>query len=149
MDERLPRLLLVDDEERFRQTLCKRLAEMGFPVATAGSGQEALARIREEPFDVVVLDVMMPGLSGMETLHEIQKLGCGVEVLMLTGHSTIESAIEGMRLGAHYYLLKPCDINELVEKIHSAYAVKQSRDQRLRQAEERALLDQMEKKIRF
>lgn len=149
MAEATPQLLLVDDEERFLTTLRKRLEEKGYPVMTATSGREALNLIQEKQPDVVVLDIIMPGMNGIETLGEIQKMSRGVEVVVLTGHGTIDTAIEGMRLGAHDYLLKPTDIDHLVEKIQSAYAVKQARDQRLREAEERALLDKMGKRIRF
>ena len=149
MAEANPQLLLVDDEERFLSTLRKRLEEKGFPVLTATSGREALQIIQEKSLDVVVLDIIMPGMNGIEALGEIQKLGRGVEVIVLTGHGTIDTAIEGMRLGAHDYLLKPTDIEHLVEKIQSAYEVKKARDQRLREAEERALLEKMEKRIRF
>jgi DNA-binding NtrC family response regulator len=149
MSRATPKLLLVDDEERFLKTLGKRLEEKGFSVMTATNGPEALKVLQESTPDVVVLDIIMPGMSGIETLGEIQKQGLGVEVIMLTGHGTIDTAIEGMRLGAHDYLLKPSDLEHLVEKIHSAYKVKLARDKRLQEAQERALLDKMEKRIRL
>ena len=144
-----PKLLLVDDEERFRTTLGKRLKESGFAVQTVGSGMDALALLAKEPCDVVVLDIRMPGLSGIETLAEIRKNHIGVEVLLLTGNADVPSAIEGMRLGAFDYLMKPHDYESLLEKLNQAVALKHQREDRLRKAEERAQLDKLEKSIRF
>jgi len=149
MNETKPRILLTDDEERFRTTLGKRLAESGFEVRDVGSGQEALDLLGREPCDVVVLDIRMPGLSGIETLAEIRKRHIGVEVIMLTGHADVPGAIEGMRLGAFDYLMKPHDFESLQEKLRQAVAVKREREERLRKAEERAALDRLEKKMRF
>lgn len=136
-----PRIMIVDDEERFRTTLTKRLIERQLDVTSSGSGAEALAEIKKKLYDVVVLDVKMPGLSGIETLAEIKKISSGIEVILLTGHASVDSAVDGMRLGAYDYLLKPCEIETLLEKINGAYGVKASRDQRLRQAEIRRMID--------
>ena len=136
-----PRLLIVDDEERFRTTLAKRLLERDLEVETVGSGMEALEAIKKKLFDVVLLDVKMPGLDGIETLAEIKKINPGIEVVMLTGHASVESAVDGMRLGAYDYLMKPCEIDHLIVTIDGAYEVKASRDERLRQAEVRKLID--------
>lgn len=136
-----PRILIVDDEERFRTTLTKRLTERQLDVTSVGSGTDAIAEIKKKLFDVIVLDVKMPGLDGIETLSEIKKINPGVEVLLLTGHASVDSAVDGMRLGAYDYLLKPCEIETLLEKINGAFGVKASRDQRLRQAEIRRLID--------
>ncbi|WP_028587692.1 response regulator [Desulfocurvus vexinensis] len=144
-----PKLLLVDDEERFRTTLAKRLKESGFAVQTVGSGMDALALLAKEPCDAVVLDIRMPGLSGIETLAEIRKNHIGVEVILLTGDADVPSAIEGMRLGAFDYLMKPHDYDSLLEKLNQAVALKRQREERLRKAEERAQLDRLEKTIRF
>ena len=143
------KVLLVDDEERFRTTLGKRLTESGFAVQAVGSGMDALALLAKEPCDVVVLDIRMPGLSGIETLAEIRKKHIGVEVILLTGDADVPSAIEGMRLGAFDYLMKPHDFDSLLEKLHQAVALKRQREERLRKAEERAQLDRLEKNIRF
>ncbi|MDY0225380.1 MAG: response regulator [Desulfomicrobium apsheronum] len=145
----LPKLLLVDDEERFRDTLAKRLKETGYEVSGASSGMEALDKLAAEKFDIVVLDIQMPGLSGIETLSEIRSKHVGIEVIMLTGHGDVSSAVEGMRLGAYDYLMKPCEYEYLVVKIQEAFKVKWERDERLRKAEKRELLDKMEKNIRF
>lgn len=144
-----PKLLLVDDEEPFRNTLAKRLRETGYEVAEAGSGMDALDTLAEKAIDVIVLDIQMPGMSGLETLSEIRARHIGTEVIMLTGHGDVSSAVEGMRLGAYDYLMKPCEYEYLVVKIQEAYKVKKDRDERLRKAEERSLLDRMEKQIRF
>jgi DNA-binding NtrC family response regulator len=144
-----PKLLLVDDEEPFRNTLAKRLKETGYEVAEAGTGLDALETLAEGGIDIVVLDIQMPGMSGLETLSEIRARHIGTEVIMLTGHGDVSSAVEGMRLGAYDYLMKPCEYEYLVVKIQEAYKVKKERDERLRKAEERSLLDRMEKQIRF
>jgi len=136
-----PRILIVDDEERFVKTLTKRLTERGLDVFGVYSGKEAIEEVRNNAYDVVILDVRMPGLDGIETLHELKKLDPGIEVLMLTGHASVDSAVEGMRLGAHEYLMKPCDIEELMEKIEGAYELKTARDERIRQAEARKVVD--------
>jgi DNA-binding NtrC family response regulator len=145
----LPKLLLVDDEERFRETLAKRLRETGYEVSGASSGMEALDRLAAENFDIVILDIQMPGLSGIETLSEIRGRHIGVEVIMLTGHGDVSSAVEGMRLGAYDYLMKPYEYEYLVVKIQEAFKIKRDRDERLRRAEEKALLDKMHKSLRF
>ncbi len=149
MVQEKPKLLLVDDEERFRTTLGKRLVEGGYEVLSVGSGMEALEVLARTPVDVVVLDIRMPGLSGIETLAEIREKHIGVEVLLLTGHADVPSAVEGMRLGAFDYLMKPYEFQGLVAKIQDAYAVKLERDDRIRKAEERAQLDKLEKSMRF
>ena len=83
----------------------------------------------------------MPGLDGIETLRELKKINPGLEVIMLTGHASVDSAVEGMRLGAYEYLMKPCEIDDLMEKTSGAYALKKARDERIRQAEVRRMVD--------
>jgi DNA-binding NtrC family response regulator len=137
-----PKILIVDDEERFRLTLGKRLAERGLDVgATVGTGTAALEEIREKTYDVVVLDVKMPGMDGIQTLGEIKKINPQIEVLLLTGHASVDAAVDGMRLGAYDYLMKPCEIEVLLDKIQGAYEIKAARDERLRQAEIRSQTD--------
>lgn len=136
-----PRILIVDDEERYRTTLGKRLEERQFEVFTVGSGLEALEEIKRRLYDVIVLDVKMPGIDGIETLKEIKKEKPGIEVILLTGHASVDSAVEGMRLGAYEYVLKPCELEKLVEKINGAYKIKAGRDERIKQAEIRMLID--------
>jgi DNA-binding NtrC family response regulator len=114
-------VLLVDDEEDFRSTLIKRLAKRKIDIAGASGGEEALAMMRENPRDIVVLDVKMPGMDGIETLTAIKKQHPLTEVIMLTGHANIEAALEGMEFGAFDYLMKPTDIDDLLFKLEDAY----------------------------
>jgi DNA-binding NtrC family response regulator len=127
MDETI-RALLVDDEKEFLVPLVKRLRRRKIEVHTAASGEEALETLAEEPVDVVVLDVRMPGMDGIQTLREIKIRDPGVEVIMLTGHASIEVAVEGMELGAFDYLMKPMNIDELVYKLQDAHKRKQLRE---------------------
>lgn len=130
-----PRILIVDDEERFRLTLRKLLAAKGMDAEAVGSGKEALERLKEKPFDVILLDVKMPEMNGIEALGEIKKIDPNLEVIILTGHASVDVAVEIMRRGGYEYLLKPCPIEELTNKIDSAYERKVAREQRMKQAE--------------
>jgi DNA-binding NtrC family response regulator len=115
------RILLVDDEEAFVQAMQKRLSKRNMNVSCASSGSEGLKKLSEKPdVDVVILDVKMPVMDGIATLKEIKKRFPTVEVIMLTGHAGFESAIQGMKLGAFDYLMKPCDLEELVTKVDEA-----------------------------
>lgn len=118
------RVLIVDDEVEFLETLIKRLRKRNLTVNGVTSGEAALEQLNANPLDVVVLDVKMPGLSGLDTLREIKKSYNLVEVIMLTGHASVEAAIEGMAVGAFDYLMKPTQIEELVYKIQDAYKKK-------------------------
>jgi len=129
------KVLLVDDEREFIQTLAERLEVRDFSVQTAFDGDEAISKIREQDFDVVVLDVLMPGKNGIETLREIKSIKPLVNVIMLTGHATVETAIDGMKAGAFDYLLKPTDTNDLVGKITKAHNIKADQEERILQAE--------------
>jgi DNA-binding NtrC family response regulator len=122
-------VLLVDDETEFLETLVKRLKKRNLDVSSASSGKEALEALANHPADVVVLDVKMPDMDGIETLKEIKKLNPNVEVIMLTGHASIEVAIQGMELGAFDYLMKPMDIDELLYKLQDAYKKKWCREE--------------------
>ncbi len=128
-------VLLVDDEADFAEALAERLVARGFEVATALSGAEALDKIRDIQVDVVVLDVIMPGQSGIDTLREFKQRLPLTEVLMLTGNATVETAIEGMKIGAFDYLLKPTEVDVLVDKLKQARARKAEQEERIRQAE--------------
>lgn len=129
------RVLLVDDERDFVEVLSERLANRGFHVNIAFSGDEALEALQEADPDVVILDVLMPGRNGIDTLQEIKRLKPLAEVIMLTGHGTVETAIEGMRLGAYDYLMKPSDTPVLIAKITKAHQRKIEHEARIRQAE--------------
>ena len=113
-------VLLVDDELEFLATLVKRLTKRGLHISTAKNGEDALKIIGGKVIDVVVLDVRMPGIDGIQTLREIKKKDPLMEVIMLTGHASVEVAIEGMELGAFDYLTKPCELEALVQKIQQA-----------------------------
>ena len=114
-------ILLVDDEIPFVETMTKRLSKSGINIVTAFSGQEALGHLAAgKDVDVVILDVKMPGMDGLETLKEIKRQYPAMDVIILTGHSTMETAIKGMRLGAFDYLTKPCELEALIEKIQEA-----------------------------
>ena len=129
------KILLVDDEIPFVETITKRLIKRNFDVLTAFSGNEGIKQLKEHmTVEVVLLDVKMPGMNGIETLGEIKKLYPILEVIMLTGHATVESAIEGMKLGAFDYLMKPCDINQLVSKVEEAAAKKRMHEDKIIEA---------------
>lgn len=129
------RVLLVDDEEMFVEMLGERLEARGLEVTKSFDGEQALELIRERDFDVVILDVLMPGKDGVDTLREIKRLKPLTEVIMLTGHATVDTAIQGMKLGAYDYLLKPTETKDLLEKIKGAYKRKSEQEERIRQAE--------------
>ncbi|HOI94364.1 MAG TPA: response regulator [Syntrophobacter fumaroxidans] len=130
-----PKVLIVDDEERFRITLRKLLGVQGVEANTSGSAREALEELNNRPYDVVLLDVRMPEMSGIEALAEIKKTHRDLEVIILTGHASVDIAVEIMRLGGYEYLLKPCAMDELVAKIESAYERKVAREERRRKAQ--------------
>jgi CheY-like chemotaxis protein len=116
------RVLLVDDEKRFVSNLAKLLGTRGFDTAVAFDGRTAVNLIKEKGgFDVVVLDVKMPGMDGIEALHQIKEIAPDMEVIMLTGHASVESGVRAIRQGAYDYLMKPCDIEDLAEKIRKAH----------------------------
>jgi DNA-binding NtrC family response regulator len=125
----LPRILLVDDEERFRANLRKMLAAEGFAVGEVNSGQKALEELALHAYDVILLDMRMPEMSGLETLAAIKKDQPDTEVIILTGHASVDAAAEIIRLGACEFLLKPCPIEEVVAKIETAYERKLARQE--------------------
>ena len=114
------KILLVDDEQEFVSTLAERLELRGMYVKVATDGEMALGIIETDPPQVVVLDVMMPGLSGMEVLERIKAIDPKIQVILLTGHGATKDGIKGMQLGAFDYLIKPVDIDELIEKLNKA-----------------------------
>ena len=132
--------LLVDDEKDFVEMLGLRLEEEGEDVTSACSGQECLDILNEKDIDVVILDILMPGMDGIATLKEIKNRFPLVEVIMLTGHGTTESAVEGMKLGAFDYLLKPAYFEDLTAKLEAARKRKDEQEERVRKAEAKLLL---------
>jgi len=114
------RILLVDDEKEFVTTLAERLELRGINVTIATNGEEALRFFDTDLHQVVVLDLMMPGLSGMEVLERIKAIDTKIPVILLTGHGATKDGVTGMRLGAFDYLMKPLDIEELIKKMQEA-----------------------------
>jgi DNA-binding NtrC family response regulator len=110
------KIMLVDDEERYLLTTKKLIEKKGYEVATALNGKEALEKLKGQNVHIVILDVKMPGMDGNETLKAIKNLYPLTEVIMLTGHATVDSAIDGLKSGACDYLMKPADIDEIIEK---------------------------------
>ena len=136
-----PFVMLVDDEVSFVETLVKRLATRNIETITAFSAEEGLEKLEmNQNLDVIVLDVKMPGMDGLEMLKKIKAGFYRAEVIMLTGHATIESGITGMKLGAYDFLTKPCDIEELVSKVAEATKKKRDHDTKIQEAERKKLL---------
>ena len=134
-------IMLVDDEKPFVETMTKRLAKRELDVIPAFSGLEALEILEQNRnIDVLILDVKMPGMDGIETLRRLKRNHPLVEVIMLTGHATVETSIEGMRLGAFDYLMKPCDMDVLMEKVNSATQKKRDHEEKIREARVSAIL---------
>mgnify|MGYP000182785492 CR=1 FL=1 len=134
------KMMLVDDEERFLSTTCKLLEKKGFDVQTASSGGKALEMLRASPVHVVILDVKMPGMDGVATLREIKRQFPMVEVIMLTGHATVESAIDGLKSGAVDYLMKPADLEEIIDKATQAFHRRTDIEEKIRVARMRGLM---------
>jgi len=129
------RLLLVDDEDAFASAMEKRLTHRNMKVSVTLSGEEALSALDQDPdIDVVLLDIKMPGMDGIAALREMKRNHPLVEVIMLTGHATVESAIDGMKLGAFDYLMKPGDIETLVKKVQEAKEKKRDQERRIMDA---------------
>ncbi len=114
------RVLLVDDEEEFASTLAERLSMRGLDVKTALDGETALEMVAADPPDVVLLDVLMPGMGGLEVLRRIRSRHPETQVILLTGHGSTRDGMEGMRQGAFDYLMKPLKIEELIAKLDEA-----------------------------
>jgi DNA-binding NtrC family response regulator len=142
MKLRALKVLFVDDEIDFLETLMKRMKKRGVDVAGVGNGEQALDYLNQKPVDVVVLDVRMPGIDGIQTLREIKRIDPLMEVIMLTGHASIEVAIEGMELGAFDYLMKPADFDELFYKIQDAFKKRTIQKQKIEKLGNIKLTDQ-------
>lgn len=139
-------ILIVDDERDFVEILSLRLTDAGHRVRAAYSGQEALSVLAETEgdalpeTDVVILDIKMPGMDGIETLKQIKTRHPVVEVILLTGHGAVDTAVKGLKSGAFDYLLKPADFDELTAKLEAARKQRDAHAERLREAEARALM---------
>ena len=129
-------VLLVDDESEFLDTLVKRIKKRNVNAHGVASGEEALAFLNQQPVDVVVLDVRMPGMDGIQALREIKQRYPLIEVIMLTGHASLEVAIEGMELGAFDYMMKPIEIDELLYKLQDAYKKKSIHTEKIKRMKE-------------
>jgi DNA-binding NtrC family response regulator len=128
-------VLLVDDEVSFVESFSERLELRNFEISKAFSGQEALEILEaDKNIEVVILDVKMPGMDGIETLAEIKRKHPLVEVMMLSGHADVESAIEGMKQGAFDYLMKPVDIDQIIKKVNDAATKKRQHEEKIIQA---------------
>ena len=136
-----PFIMLVDDEVPFVKTTAKRLDKRNIQTIMAHSAEEGLEKLKEnKDLDVIVLDIKMPGMDGLEMLKKIKAGFYRSEVILLTGHATIESGITGMKRGAYDFLTKPCDIEELVSKIEEATRKKREHDSKIADAERKKLL---------
>ena len=124
-------VMLVDDEVEFLNTLTKRLRKRGVDIKGVESGEKALEALKEGLYDVIILDVRMPGMDGIEVLKKIKDGYPLTEVIMLTGHANVEVAVQGMELGAFDYLMKPMDIDELLYKVEDAFKKKQIQEDKL------------------
>ena len=135
------RILVVDDEVDFLETIVKRLNKRKLDATGVTSGEEAIQALKEQLYDVVLLDIKMPGgMDGIETLREIKRLQPLVEVLLLTGHASVETSIEGMKLGAFDYLLKPMKFEDLLTKMAQAFEKKAGQDSKIRNAKIQELI---------
>ncbi len=129
------KVLIADDEKEFTDTLAQRLELRDLSVTAVYSGESAVEMAEKINFDVAVLDVLMPEITGIDALKKIKKIKPLLPVIMLTGEATVENAIQGMKLGAFDFLMKPADTELLVEKITKAWEIKHAHEERIRQAE--------------
>lgn len=136
----IAKVLLVDDEQAFVDTMIKRLNKREVDILPAYNGKEALDQLENHrDIEVVILDIKMPVMDGMEALFQIKRKYPLVEVIMLTGHATVETGIEGMKKGAFDYLMKPCNADELVEKVRDAANRKRKHEEKIMEARLRAI----------
>jgi DNA-binding NtrC family response regulator len=136
----IAKILLVDDEKPFVETLIKRLEKRDVDCVAAYNGQEALDHLSEdESIEVVILDIKMPVMDGMTALKKIKSQHPLVEVIMLTGHATVETGIDGMKEGAFDYLMKPCDMDQLIAKVEEAAERKRRHEQKIMEARVQAI----------
>lgn len=127
-----PRILIVDDEVVFANNIIKLLSKRGYDAVAANDGESAIRIIDKKEFDVIILDIIMPGMDGITTLKEIKKKGTLAEVVILTGHGSVEAGLEGMQLGAFDFIMKPVTIDDLIEKVNQAYQRKLIKAERIK-----------------
>jgi two-component system, OmpR family, response regulator len=128
------RVLVVDDEPDFLETIVKRLRKRKVDATGVNSGKAAIELLEKQFFDVVILDFRMPGMDGIATLREMKKKRPLMEVIMLTGHASVESGMQGMQLGAFDYVMKPAEIDDLLDKVRQAYERKSIHEEKIRQS---------------
>ncbi len=124
-------VLIVDDEADFREVTCKQLIRRELHCESAPDGDSALELLRTNAYDVVLLDVKMPGRDGIDTLREMKRLAPMTEIIMLTGHASVESGIDGIKYGAFDYLMKPMEIDSLMEKLDAAFERKRIQHEKI------------------
>ena len=135
------RILVVDDEVDFLETIVNRLKKRKLEAVGVTSGEAAIEVLKEQLFDVVLLDIKMPGgMDGIETMREIKRIQPLAEVILLTGHASVETSIEGMKLGAFDYLLKPMKFEELLQKMAAAFEKKATHDKKIQDAKIQELI---------
>lgn len=135
------RVMVVDDEEDFLETLVNRLKKRDIDAVGCLSGEKALEAMKKRLFDVIILDIKMPGgMDGIEVLREMKRVQPLAEVILLTGHASVETSIEGMKLGAFDYLLKPVKLEELLVKVGQAFEKKNTHEQKIRNAKIKELI---------
>jgi len=141
MTEKLEaKVLLVDDEEQFLDALSQRLKTRGLKVDAVTSGEDAVKQVGDKNFDAIIVDLAMPGIDGIETLKRIKEKRPDLEIIMLTGHATVKSGIEAMKLGAEDFLEKPVDLNDLLAKIGEAKHKRMLVVEKTRQEEVRKII---------
>jgi len=123
-------ILLVDDEVVFTTNMSRLLSSRGYQVTAVNNGEEAIRALKEKPFDVMVLDLKMPLMDGITTLQQMKNLSLLTEVLILTGHGSMDTAFKAIEMGAYDYVTKPCEIAELVSKIEAAHARKKVKEKK-------------------
>ncbi|MGD9947376.1 MAG: response regulator [Desulfobulbus sp.] len=128
-------VLIVDDEQDFREIMTKKLGKRDLNCDSAADGVAALEMIKSKNYDVILLDVKMPGMDGIEALREIKNIAPMVEVVMLTGHASVESGINGIKYGAFDYLMKPMEVDSLMEKLDAAYERKKIQQEKIEMAQ--------------
>lgn len=140
--EKEMKLMLVDDEERFLYAMEKLLTKKGYDIQTASSGEQCLDILSKNRIHVVILDVKMPGLDGLETLRRIKQQYPLVEVILLTGHGTVESAVDGLKCGASDFLMKPISASDLLDRVKDAFARSRSVEAKIDEARSRRFMQQ-------
>jgi signal transduction histidine kinase len=137
-----PKILVVDDEERFLHYLSKRLMNRNFDVTSSPSGEDAVEKVKHDGFDVIIMDVIMPGISGLEALAYIKELSKTIEVILLTAHASTQDGVEGIKSGAFDYMTKPVEMDHLVSKIRQAHEKILREEEKKREADFRARMEQ-------